>query len=687
MSTATADMMTTPMDATTLPNVVLPSAGLQPGDIAVIAVYFIFILAVGLWAMCKTDRSNVSGFFLAGRNITWFPVGASLFSSNIGSGHFVGLAGTGAAAGIAVGAFEWNAMLTLFFLGWIFAPIYIAAGVVTMPEYLKKRFGGQRIQVYLSVLSLLLYIFTKISADLFAGAIFIQEALGWNLYLAMFILLAITALYTVTGGLAAVIYTDTAQTFIMLAGAFVMMILSFIRVGGYAALQEKYMKAIPSVLSNNSNCGIPRADAFHVLRDPIKGDLPWPGLTFGLTILATWYWCTDQVIVQRTLAAKNLSHAKGGCVAAGLMKILPMYMMVMVGMISRVVFTDAVACATPEECRKYCGTPVGCSNVAYPKLVLEIMPTGLRGLLLAVMMAALMSSLTSVFNSASTLFTCDLWQKIRKNASERELMIVGRVFILVMVGISVAWVPIVQVSANGQLFDYIQSITSYLGPPIMVIFVMAIFWPRLNEPGAFWALMCGLAVGVTRMIMDFVYGAPLCGQDEFRPEILYKVHYLYFAMILATITAIIAVVISLITPAIPKERLIRLTWYTRNSKEPRMEMEELNEESKLEPTRSMETGFSNKAVTGDEGEVVHNGDNAKEEPAPKPEAVQTPSSQKWYRKAFDIFCGLDKSQSQEPNTPLPAFYSIEEEPLPRNIVNFLGLLMLCTMTFLFGYYA
>nr|XP_002119840.1 sodium/glucose cotransporter 1 [Ciona intestinalis] len=687
MSTATADMMTSPLDATTLPNVVLPSAGLQPGDIAVIAVYFIFILAVGLWAMCRTDRSNVSGFFLAGRNITWFPVGASLFSSNIGSGHFVGLAGTGAAAGIAVGAFEWNAMLTLYFLGWIFAPIYIAAGVVTMPEYLKKRFGGQRIQVYLSVLSLLLYIFTKISADLFAGAIFIQEALGWNLYLAMFILLAITALYTVTGGLAAVIYTDTAQTFIMLAGAFVMMILSFVRVGGYAALQEKYMKAIPSVLSNNSNCGIPRADAFHVLRDPIKGDLPWPGLTFGLTILATWYWCTDQVIVQRTLAAKNLSHAKGGCVAAGLMKILPMYMMVMVGMISRVVFTDAVACATPEECRKYCGTPVGCSNVAYPKLVLEIMPTGLRGLLLAVMMAALMSSLTSVFNSASTLFTCDLWQKIRKNASERELMIVGRVFILIMVGISVAWVPIVQVSANGQLFDYIQSITSYLGPPIMVIFVMAIFWPRLNEPGAFWALMCGLAVGVTRMIMDFVYGAPLCGQDEFRPEILYKVHYLYFAMILATITAIIAVVISLITPAIPKEKLIRLTWYTRNSKEPRLEMEELNEESKLEPTLSMETGFSNKAVTGDDGEVVHNGDNAEEEPAPKTEAVQTPSSQKWYRKAFDIFCGLDKSQSQEPNIPPPAFYSIEEEPLSRNIVNFLGLLMLCTMTFLFGYYA
>ncbi|CAK8678798.1 unnamed protein product [Clavelina lepadiformis] len=553
----------------------LPTPNLEAADIAVIAVYFAFILAVGIWAMCRTDRSNVNGFFLAGRSITWFPVGASLFSSNIGSGHFVGLAGTGAAAGIAVGAFEWNAMLTLYFLGWIFAPIYIAAGVVTMPEYLKKRFGGQRIQVYLSVLSLLLYIFTKVSADLFAGAIFIQEALGWNLYVAMIILLAITALYTVTGGLAAVIYTDTAQTFIMIAGAFVMMILSFERIGGYDALEVEYMKAVPSIRPNNTGCGIPRQDSFNVLRDPVTGDLPWPGLTFGLTILATWYWCTDQVIVQRTLAAKTLSHAKGGCVAAGLLKIMPMYMMVMVGMISRVIFTDAVACTDPAECMKYCNTPVGCSNVAYPKLVLEIMPTGLRGLLLAVMMAALMSSLTSVFNSASTLFTCDLWKKIRKNATEWELMIVGRLFILFMVAVSIAWVPIVQASANGQLFDYIQAITSYLGPPIAVIFVMAVFWPRLNEPGAFWSLMCGLAVGLTRMIMDFAYGAPLCGEDEYRPEILYKVHYLYFAMILAAITALVAVVVSLVTPRIEPEHLLRLTWYSRYSKEPRLDLDTL----------------------------------------------------------------------------------------------------------------
>nr|XP_018671853.1 sodium/glucose cotransporter 1 isoform X2 [Ciona intestinalis] len=433
--------------------------------------------------MCRTNRSNVSGFFLAGRDITWFPVGASLFSSNIGSGHFVGLAGTGAASGIAQGSFEWNAVVTLLFLGWLFAPVYIASGVVTMPEYLRERFGGQRIRMSLSLLSLILYIFTKISADLFAGAIFIEEALGWNLYLAICILLAITALYTVTGGLAAVIYTDTAQTFIMLIGGLVMMGLSFDYIGGYNQLEPEYFAAIPSKRNTNTSCGLPRSDAFHVFRDPIDSDLPWPGMIFGITIIATWYWCTDQVIVQRTLAAKNLSHAKGGCVLAGTLKVLPMYMMVMVGMISRIIFPDQIGCSLPEECIKVCGSPTGCTNYAYAKLVLFIMPVGLKGLLLAVMIAALMSSLTSVFNSASTLFTCDIWMKIRPKAKNREQMIVGRVFILVMVGISIAWVPIIQAFSDGRLFDYIQSITSFLAPPITAVFVMAVFWPRLNEPG------------------------------------------------------------------------------------------------------------------------------------------------------------------------------------------------------------
>ncbi|XP_076825939.1 sodium/glucose cotransporter 4-like [Clavelina lepadiformis] len=679
------------MDSSTVSSAVMDTTGstepeatpgLEAADFAVIGVYFAFILAVGIWVMCRTDRSNVDGFFLAGRNITWFPIGASLFSSNIGSGSFVGLAGTGAAAGIAVGAFEWNAMLTLFFLGWIFAPVYIAAGVVTMPEYLRKRFGGERIQIYMSVLSLLLYIFTKVSADLFSGAIFVQVALGWNIYLAMIVLLLITALYTVTGGLAAVIYTDTVQTFIMIGGALVMMVLSFIHVGGYEGLETAYFQAIPKIRPANTSCGIPREDSFHVFRDPIDGDLPWPGLTFGLTIIATWYWCTDQVLAQRMLAAKNLTHAKGGCVTAGLLKILPMYMMVMIGMISRTVFPDSVACATADECKKYCGTAVGCSNIAYPKLVLEIMPTGLKGLLLAAMLAALMSSLTSVFNSGSTLFTCDLWQKVRKNASEWELMIVGRIFMLFMVGVSIAWVPIVQTSASGQLFDYIQSITSYLGPPIMVIFAMAIFWARLNEPGAFWALMIGMVAGTTRMIMDFAYGAPLCGEEEYRPAILYKVHYLYFAILLAGLTGISAVVISLLTPPIEKQNLQRLTWYSRF----------------LKPTQKLPPhGEDNQAVVGDNdydikvstemSAVESNSENHDKSGKGSINDAEKEEETSLLKRAFFLFCGLDKSRKGRPAEKSVIINSIEEDKTRSTIVDVACILMLCVMVFLFAYYA
>ncbi|KAL8180635.1 UNVERIFIED_CONTAM: Sodium/glucose cotransporter 1, partial [Gekko kuhli] len=330
-------------------------------------------------AMYSTNRGTVGGFFLAGRSMVWWPIGASLFASNIGSGHFVGLAGTGAAAGIAIGGFEWNALVMVVILGWLFVPIYIKAGVVTMPEYLRKRFGGKRIQIYLSILSLLLYIFTKISADIFSGAIFIQVAMGLNIYVAIVILLTITALYTITGGLAAVIYTDTLQTFIMLVGSIILTGYAFNEVGGYEGFMEKYMNAIPSeiMIGNETvpeKCYTPRPDSFQIFRNPITGDMPWPGLIFGLSILALWYWCTDQVIVQRCLSGKNMSHVKAGCIMCGYMKLLPMFLMVMPGMISRILYTDEVACVVPEACMEACKTEVGCSNIAYPTLVVKLMP-------------------------------------------------------------------------------------------------------------------------------------------------------------------------------------------------------------------------------------------------------------------------------------------------------------------------
>lgn len=310
-------------------------------DVAVIVVYFVFVLFVGLWTS-RQNRGSAGGYFLAGRNMNWIPVGASLFASNIGSLHFVGLAGSGAASGIVISLYELNAMFVVLALGYIFLPVYMSSGVFTMPEYLQRRFGGKRIQMCIAVLALLVYIFTKISADLYAGALFIEQSVGWDIYPAILLLLAIAAVFTITGGLTAVIWTDLIQTIIMLVGATVLMAISFDKVGGLSGLIRKYPSAIAnSSAHGNSTCGLPRDDAMHLLRDPISGDLPWPGLV-GITINSIWYWCADQVIVQRSLAGKTYDHSKLGCILCGYLKILPLFLLVFPGMIARILFTETV---------------------------------------------------------------------------------------------------------------------------------------------------------------------------------------------------------------------------------------------------------------------------------------------------------------------------------------------------------
>ncbi|XP_004647994.1 sodium/glucose cotransporter 5 isoform X1 [Octodon degus] len=539
-----------------------PGQQLSVTDIVVIAVYFALNVAVGIWSSCRASRNTVSGYFLAGRDMTWWPIGASLFASSEGSGLFVGLAGSGAAGGLAVAGFEWNATYVLLALAWVFLPIYISSEIVTLPEYIQKRFGGQRIRMYLSVLSLLLSVFTKISIDLYAGALFVHICLGWNFYLSTILTLFITALYTVAGGLATVIYTDALQTIIMVVGAVILAIKAFDQIGGYEQLEAVYARAIPSRTIANTTCHLPRADAMHMFRDPHTGDLPWTGMTFGLTIMATWYWCTDQVIVQRSLSARNLNHAKAGSILASYLKMLPMGLMIMPGMISRALFPDDVACVVPSECLRVCGAEIGCSNIAYPKLVMELMPVGLRGLMIAVMMAALMSSLTSIFNSSSTLFTMDIWRQLRSHAGEQELLLVGRLVIVVLIGVSVAWIPILQGSNGGQLFIYMQSVTSSLAPPVTAVFILGIFWRRANEQGAFWGLMAGLVVGATRLVLEFLHPAPPCGDPDTRPAILRSIHYLHFAIVLFLLTGAIVAAGSLLTSPPQQVQIENLTWWT-----------------------------------------------------------------------------------------------------------------------------
>uniref|UniRef100_A0A7N8WLL4 Solute carrier family 5 member 1 n=1 Tax=Mastacembelus armatus TaxID=205130 RepID=A0A7N8WLL4_9TELE len=590
----------------------------NPADISVIVVYFLVVLAVGVWAMIRTNRSTVGGFFLAGRSMVQF----DLISANV------------ALIIYSLCACVFQALIVVVILGWLFVPIYIKAGVVTMPEYLKKRFGGQRIRIYLSVLSLFLYVFTKISADMFSGAIFINQALGLNIYLAVVCLLMITALYTVTGGLAAVIYTDTLQTIIMIVGSFILMGFAFSEVGGYERFQELYMKAVPSITANISeSCYEPRADSFHIFRNAITGDLPWPGLVFGLTIQAAWYWCTDQVIVQRCLSAKNLSHVKGGCILCGYLKLLPMFLMVFPGMISRILYPDVVACVDPAECEKYCGASVGCTNIAYPKLVVDLMPNG--------------GWLTTFYQL-----------QMQSAAFFLHVLMFGKLHLYDFWFI-IAWIPVVQSAQSGQLFDYIQSITSYLTPPVAAVFMLAIFCKRVNESGAFYGLTIGLGIGLSRMIAEFAYGTGSCVNPSDCPTIICGVHYLYFSIILFVISCIIILGISLMTKPIPDKHLYRLCWTLRNCTEERVDLEQ--------------------------DDWV---DNSKSNPMDIKELEEEPSLCK---KAVMCFCGLEQKKAPELSPEEQAelqkkLTDTSEVPLWRNVVNANAIILLCVAVFFHGFF-
>ncbi|KAJ8300750.1 hypothetical protein KUTeg_022269 [Tegillarca granosa] len=475
----------------------------------------------------------------------------------------------------------------------------------------------------------------------------------------------------------------------MIVGGLVLMILSFIEVGGLDGLEEKYGKAIPNTtLHSNTTCGYPREDNMHFFRDPVKGDIPWPGL-LGISINSVWYWCSDQVIVQRALAAKNYDHAKAGTILCGYMKILPLFLLVFPGMIARVLFPDTVGCAEPDICEQVCNSRSGCSNIAYPTLVIKLMPPGARGLMLAVMMAALMSSLTSIFNSSSTIFALDIWTRIRKKASELEVMIVGRIFVVILVIISILWVPVIRATEGSDLYVYIQEISSFMQPPICCIFLLGLFWERLNEKGAFFGMLIGMGVGLIRFIVEYSYSVPLCGEDrpDLRPAIIKNFHYLYFSPFLFFLTGICAIVISLFTKPIDKRCLQRLTWWTRHSTEPRLDIDTVSDLSSSSNNDKKEavplSDVATNDTTGDHDDLEnkHEGDelvkkeeidndpnkqckyeiDQPEEPAkllndqdldpevviePKHREQIIPSIASMPRRLFNWVCGIDKNKEQ-----------------------------------------
>ncbi|XP_066294109.1 sodium/myo-inositol cotransporter-like isoform X1 [Branchiostoma lanceolatum] len=659
---------------------------LGAGDIVAVIVYFVAVVCVGLWAMRRSNRGTVSGFFLAGRTMIWLPVGASLFVSNIGSEHFIGLAGSGAAGGIGVGAWEFNALMLLQLLGWIFVPVYIACGTTTMPQWLRKRFGGQRLRVMFAVLSLVLYVMIKLSVNLYSGALFIEQSLGWNMYLSIAILLILTAIVTITGGLAAVIYTDTLQAVLMVLGAVALMIVSMIRVGGWGGLREQFMQAMPNITKDYihaqqfnlsmdnyteqyGKCGIPSDDSFVMLREVNDPQMPWLGFLLGQTPASIWYWCTDQVIVQRALAAKNLDHARGATLMAGFIKILPMFMMVVPGMVSRILFPNQVACADPATCLEVCRNAHGCTNIAYPKLVLGVMPVGARGIMMAVMVAALMSDLDSIYNSASTIFTIDIWQRMRPRAGNRELMIVGRVIMLILTVVSILWVPILMASSGAQLFIYIQEICDYLVPAIAAIFLLGVFWKRCNEMGAFWGLMGGVVIGLVRTILVFLYEGVRCGDHaEVEPPGFVSLHYMYYALIIFVSTIILTVVISLLTQPLPEYFTVRTTYWTYMNGSIRDD--DVKMWNKLEQLQEEE--------------------GAKDDKIQDDEVVMVENEQPWYKRLFVWYCGFNektKEPVKKPDDFKARLRTLEQEPLIRVLLNILLVCILSIGIFCYVYFS
>src|SRR5262245_28435945 len=496
-------------------------------DYAVLALYFLVIFAIG-WHFSRKERTTTD-YFLASRNVAWWAIGASLFSSNIGSEHFIGLAGQGASSGMAAGHYEWLASLIILFLGWVFVPFYLRSNVYTMPEFLERRYNGA-CRTYLAGISLVAYLFTKISVSIFAGAIVLKAVLGWGMVESSLALVIATGIYTVAGGLSAVIYTEVIQTVILVAGALLLTFIGLDRVGGWSGLHA----AVPE-------------DYFHMMKPVTDKTFPWTGIFFGAPILGIWYWCTDQVIVQRVLAAKDISNAKGGTVVAGFLKILPVFMLIGPGMIAYALY--------PDEMKVN-------SDAAFPTMVVRLMPTGLQGVMVAAMLAALMASKAAVFNSSSTIFTMDFYKKIRPAASDRRLINVGRIATVIMVGLSLLWIPFMG-RISSQLWTYLQSVQAYISPPIAAVFLLGVFWKRINGQGAIVSLLVGFALGAIRFILEIAYAGALPGGFL---GFYVGINFLHFAALMFAICVVTLVTVSLLTPPPEASRVNGLTFQTIKEK-------------------------------------------------------------------------------------------------------------------------
>ncbi|MBX0290280.1 sodium:solute symporter [Hymenobacter sp. HSC-4F20] len=496
-------------------------------DYAIIVGYFLIVFAIGFY-FARKERTSTE-YFLAGRHVGWFAVGASLFASNISTEHFIGLSGTGYASGLAVGNFEWSASICLLILGWVFVPFYLKSGVFTMPEFLERRYSSTS-RWYLSTVSIIAYVMTKISVHLFAAGILLKQVMGWDMYTSSILLVVATGIYTIAGGMSAVIYTELIQTFILLIGAIALTWLGLDKVGGW----QELVASVPAG----------HMEMFKPMSDP---EFPWTGVIITPYIVGIWYWCTDQSIVQRVLAAKNIDQAKSGTVFAGFLKILPVFILILPGLI---------AYALQHKGLLLPGQTIQPNDV-YPVLVKALLPVGFRGLIVASLLAALMASLAACFNSASTLMTIDIYQKFVPQAPEKKLVRFGQYSTVALVFISLLWVPIVN-KLSSQLFLYLQSVQSYISPPIACVFLVGLLWPKANAKGSAVVLWTGFALGMARFILEIIHKSSPFTNPVLRS--LIEMNFMHFAILLFLVSIFLLIVVSLATAPPPAEKVNGLTF-------------------------------------------------------------------------------------------------------------------------------
>ena len=446
-------------------------------DWIVLSIYFALLLGVALWVVLQKNK-NTEDYFLAGRNAGWFVIGASIFASNIGSEHVVGLAGTGFASGTPMAHYELHAWIVLL-LGWLFLPFYIRSGAFTMPEFLEKRFDS-RSRWFLSVFSLFAYVLTKVSVTIYAGGIVVSELLAIPFWYGAIGIVLFTGAYTIVGGMKAVIYTETLQTIVLILGSVIITYLGLLEVGGWTQLKETVTTVSP--------------DHFNMWRPMSDPQFPWHGLLFGGTIVGIWYWCTDQYIVQRTLAANNIKIGRRGAIFGAYLKLLPILIFLVPGIIA-----FALTIQNPEIFN------VTKADRAFPMLVKTLLPVGLKGLVAGGLMAALMSSLASVFNSCSTIFTIDIYKKLKPNKSEKELINIGKFATAIIVFLGIIWIPIMEKIGGGVMYQYLQNVQSYIAPPVTAVFLLGILWKRVNSSAAITTLFAGLVLLILRLFSEIYY--------------------------------------------------------------------------------------------------------------------------------------------------------------------------------------